>query len=151
MSYGITLHAVDLDWQITLLEFEPQIANKHLQPAMTRAVHAVKTAIGSRMTFRDRTGEARSTLMSKVSGQGMRIKGRVGWWGDGMPWHVNVLEYGTAPHFIGFVPALGVTVDHPGLPAMKFVEGGAAEASPEVLVEMEIAAVNITNDLAVKG
>jgi hypothetical protein len=150
MAYKVELQAVDLDWQIKLLELEPQIANSHLYPAMQRSVRALKTAIGSRMAFNDFTGDTRSTMQSKVSGQGMRMSGRVGWWGAGMPITPNILEHGAGPHFIGFVPALGVTVDHPGQPALKFVEGGADENEPYVLQQMEQAAQNITNDLAVK-
>lgn len=150
MSLKVELHAVDLDWQIRLLELEPQIANKHLYPAMQRSVRVTRTAIGSRMTFNDFTGDTRATMQSKVSGRGMNITGRVGWWGSGTPITPNILEHGAVAHFIGYVPGLQVIVDHPGLPALKFVQGGAEEAEPFVLQEMAQAANNITNDLAVK-
>jgi hypothetical protein len=154
MSYKVEFHAADLDVQVELLKHFPEIANRNFYPAMQRSVRAVKTAIGSRMSFNDRTGRARSAMMSKVGGKGVNITGRVGWWGSGMPWYVNILEYGAGPHVIGYVPALDVAFTksrpHPGVPAMKFVAGGYEAARPEVESEMETALFRTVADLEAK-
>jgi len=151
MSYKVELIATDLDWQIQRLKLEPKIANSHLYPAMNRVVRAARTAIGSFMTFKNQSGRTRATFGSKVSGQGVNITGRVGWFGKDMPWSVNVLEYGARPHAIGYVPTLKVRIDsHPGIPPMKFVERGYQLVAPQVEEEMQRAADEITRDLAVR-
>lgn len=154
MSYKVDFAAADLDVQVELLKHFPEIANRHYYPAMNRAAREVKSAIGSRMTFSDRTGAARRELTSKVSGRGLNISARVGWFGNVSAWYVNVLEHGADAHVIGFVPRLGVQFGknnpHPGVPALKFVEGGFNAAKGAVDSEMELASMKVVADLEVK-
>ncbi len=150
MSYNVTVSAVDLDWQIERLKMEPKIANKHIYPAMQRSVTLARTQIGSNITFNDWTGKARSDLSSKVSGKGMNITGRAGWFGGAQAWYVNVHEYGAPAHEIGYVPALQAYVKmHPGTPAGRFVERAAQQVRAEVIENMGRAATAITNELAI--
>ncbi len=150
MSYGVTVSAVDLDWQVERLKMEPQIANKHIYPAMQRSVQLARTQIGSNITFRDHYGTARAELSSDVRGKGMNITGRAGWFGVIQGWYVNILEYGAGAHAIGYVPALQVKImNHPGIAAGRFVERAERDVKGEVLQNMGMAAVNITNELAI--
>lgn len=150
MALKVEFAAADVAWQIEVLKQFPEIANKNFYPAMQRSVRAVRSEVGSRMTFNDRTGATRNRVMSKVSGRGLNITGRYGWWGPGAPIQANILNYGAVAHHIGFVPTLGVQVEHPGLPALHFVEDGYAAAAPDVISEMNAAAAKTVNDLAVK-
>lgn len=154
MSYKVDFSAAELDYQVELLRHFPEIANKRFYPAMHRAAREVKSAIGTRMTFADRTGTVRSEFNSKVSGSGLNISAQVGWFGKIRGWYVNVLEYGADAHVVGYVPRLGVQFGkrnpHPGVPPLKFVEGGWNAAKNDVDVEMELAAVQVVGDLEVK-
>lgn len=154
MSYKVDFAAADLNVQVELLKHFPEIANRAYYPAMNRAAREVKSAIGSRMTFSDRSGTARRELNSKVSGKGLNISGRVGWFGNVQGWYVNILEYGADAHVIGYVPRLGVQFGkknpHPGVPALKFVEGGFEAAKGTVENEMAMASEKVVNDLEVK-
>ena len=154
MSYKVDFAAADLNVQVELLKHFPEIANARFYPAMNRAAREVKSAIGSRMTFQDRSGNARRELTSKVSGRGLNISARVGWFGNVSAYYVNVLEHGADPHVIGFVPRLGVQFGknnpHPGVPPLKFVEGGFNDAKGMVEAEMEMASALVVADLEVK-
>lgn len=154
MSYKIDFHAAQLDWQVEMLRHFPEIANKHFYPAMHRAGKAVRTAIGSHISFQDKTGTARSELNYKVTGKGLNIKAQVGWFGNVKGWYVNILEYGAGEHVVGYVPFLGVQFGkknpHPGVPAGRFVERGFESVKTDVDAEMATAMNAVVNDLAVK-
>lgn len=155
MSYKVGFDAAPLDWQVEMLKHFPEIANRHYYPAMNRGARVVKTAIGSRMTFTDRSGTARRELNSRVSGRGVNISARIGWFGNVSAWYINVLEYGADAHVIGYVPKLGVQFGknnpHPGVPALKFVEGGFEAAKDDVTMQMDAASDAVVADLAVKA
>jgi hypothetical protein len=149
MTYRVDFAAADVQWQIFMLQEYPKIANKHFYPAMHRATSAIRSAVEPNIP-RD-TGLALSEFRKAVSGGGMNITGRVGWPGGSEAWYVNVLEYGAKPHEIGYVPELGVTISmHPGLPALKFMERGQAQAKDDTEPEMARAAEAVVNELARK-
>ena len=151
MTYRVDFAAADVQWQIFMLQEYPKIANKHFYPAMHRATSTIKSAVGSKMSFKDRTGTARSEFRKAVSGGGMNITGRVGWPYGVKAWYVNVLEYGAVPHEIGYVPRLDVKItNHPGITAMKFMERGQEQAKDDTEPEMARAAEAVVNELAKK-
>lgn len=154
MSYKVDFAAADLDMQVELLKYFPEIANRRYYPAMNRSAREVKSAIGSRMSFQDRSGATRRELNSRVSGRGLNISARVGWFGNVTAWYVNVLEYGADPHVIGYVPKLGVQFGkrnpHPGVPPLKFVESAFNATKGMVDAEMDMASALVMADLEVK-
>lgn len=150
MSYKIDFAAADVQWQIMALQQFPEIANKHFYPAMHRATSAIKTSIEPNIPRK--YGTVASEFRKAVSGKGLNITGRVGWWGDIEGWYVNVLEYGAVPHKQGYIPALQVTIkNHPGIAARRFMERGRKNAQSETDPEMALAAEAVVNELAKNG
>lgn len=149
MSYKVDFAAADVQWQILALKEMPKIANKHFYPAMQRAARELKGEILPHVPVA--TGRAVSAFNSKVSGSGLNIQARVGWWGQNQPWYINVLEYGAKEHEQGYIPRLGVQIKiHPGIPALKFMEQGYQRARDGIDTEMLIAADRVVQELAVK-
>lgn len=145
--YKVEFSAADVQWQIMVLREFPDIANRHFYPAMQRATATIKNVVEPKIP--KKTGLALSEFRKAVSGKGMNITGKIGWPYGVKAWYVNVLEYGAAPHRIGFVPELGVRiVRHPGLKALKFMERGQAEAQSMTDPEMARAAEGVVNELA---
>lgn len=140
---------MDVQWQIEMLKLFPEIANKHFYPAMQRGTREIQNAVLPNIPVK--TGLARSEFRKAVSGKGLSITGRVGWKYGSKAWYVNVLESGAKAHPMGYVPALGVSIKmHPGVPALKFMEKGQAEADDKVNPEMARAAEAVVNELARK-
>ena len=149
MSYKVDFSAADVQWQIMMLKEFPKIANAHFYPAMHRAVRELKSEIVPNVPVR--TGAAVSAFKTQVSGSGLNIQARAGWWGKDQPWYVNILEYGSKAHEQGYVPNLGVTIRvHPGMPALRFMEEGYREAEDGINAEMAMAAEGVVNELARK-
>ena len=149
MSYKIDFAAADVQWQIMALQQFPEIANKHFYPAMHRATSAIKAAVEPNIPYK--YGTVKSEFRTAVSGKGMNITGRVGWWGDIEGWYVNVLEYGAKPHPQGYIPALQISIKkHPGISARRFMEKGRRNAQSETDPEMARAAEAVVNELAKK-
>ena len=149
MSYGVSISAADVNWQIEALKVMPEIANKHFYPAMHRAARGLKAEIQPNVPVA--TGRAVAALKSQVSGKGLNIQARVGWFGQNVPWYVNILEYGAKSHEQGYIPALGLQIRiHPGIPALKFMESAFERSQSNINSELDLAVFNVVADLAVK-
>ncbi len=149
MSYKVGFTAADLNWQIEALKVFPEIANKHFYPAMQRAARELKAEIHPNIPVA--TGTAASEFQARVSGKGLNIQARVGWWGRVQAWYINIQEYGAKEHEQGYIPNLGVQIKiHPGVPALKFMEQGYQKSESNINSEMDMAAFNCVADLAVK-
>lgn len=150
MSFKVTIQAPDLTRQIELLKFYPEISEKHFYPAVQGAVRDMGALI--RPNIPVRTGTAVSTFKTKVLGRGINIEGRVGWWGKGQTWYINIVEYGARAHSMDtFVPGLGVWIgDHPGVAARGFMAKGYDQGSEKAKQRVAEAAERVVNDLAVK-
>lgn len=156
--YQVEFSAADLNWQILMLQEFPEIANKRFYPAMHRATTFIQGSVYPQIPIR--TGLARSEFRKAVSGKGLNITGRVGWKFGSRAWYVIPLEYGAKAHMIeprtsgGFLRLYGnvfvKSVNHPGIPALKFMERGQANAKSQVDPEMERAMNETVNDLAKK-
>lgn len=96
MSYKVSFEAADVQWQILMLQEFPKIANKHFYPAMHRATSAVYSAVYPNIP--EDTGQAKSEFRKAVSGNGLNITGRVGWFGFVEGWYINFAEYGARAH-----------------------------------------------------
>lgn len=157
--FSIRVAAADVDWQIRLIEHFPDIADRHFKPAMSDAVGRLAREIEPNIPIR--TGTAAAKFRDAVTGKGMRLTGRVGWWGAGQPWYINVVEYGAKEHEI---PAGGGQrplhlvggwvmgpVHHPGFGARNFMRK-ADEATRQRNVErFEQARDKTVSDMTVKG
>ena len=165
MSFGLRVHAADVDWQIRYLKLFPELSDKHFRPAMRKAVANLGNRIESDVPL-GASGKARSTFKMTVSGKGLSLKGRVGWWYASDPWYVNVLEYGAKPHSIqpkgksgakmlrfnaGGATIFTRVVLHPGFPAMHFMRRAETTTRPSNDQEFERARDRVVNDLTVKA
>lgn len=150
MSYKIDFSAADVQWQIMMLQEFPQIANKHFYPAMRRSVNSIYGAVFPKIPVM--MGLARSEFRKAVSGNGMNITGRAGWAFGTKAWYINIQEYGAKAHAMNtYVPRMGVRIKtHPGIPALKFMERGQAQAQSVTEPEMAMAAEAVVNELARK-
>lgn len=147
--YKVEFTAVDVQWQIEMLKLFPETANKHFYPAMQRGVREIHSTVEPNIPVAK--GLAKSEFRKAVSGKGLNITGRVGWKYGSKAWYINIQEHGASPHAIGYVPNLGVSFKmHPGVPALKFMEKGQAEADDKVNPEMARAAEAVVNELARK-
>ena len=149
MSYKVDFAAADVQWQILALKEFPKIANTHFYPAMHRAVRALKAEIVPNVPVA--SGKARDTFRTQVTGNGLNIQARAGWFGKVEAWYINIQEYGAREHEQGYVPKLGVQIrNHPGVPALKFMEQGFKNSQSDIDAEMAMAAEGVVNELAVK-
>ncbi len=92
----VDMTSPDLDRQIELLKFYPEIMEKHFKPALYRSVKGMESRI--RPTIPIKTGKAQATFGSKVTGKGINLTGRVGWYDKSDPIYPNIVEYGAKPH-----------------------------------------------------
>jgi hypothetical protein len=151
MSFKVDMTSPDVDRQLALLEFYPEILEKYFRPALGMGVKSLEESI--RPTIPVDTGRALAAFKSRVTGKGLKLEGKVGWWGKGQPWYINVVEYGAKPHKIGYVPRLGVSFmnePHPGFSARGFMAAGFAAMQPMIDAQMAQASESVVNELVVK-
>jgi hypothetical protein len=154
--YKIDMTSPQLDRQIELLKFYPEILEKRFRPALFQSVRGLASRILP--TIPEKTGRARETFGSKVTGKGINMTGRVGWYDKTDPWYPNVLEHGAKAHDIkpkdpnGYLRLLNGTyvkeVHHPGFSARGFMAAGYSAYRP--VIESLLAAANegVVKDLA---
>jgi hypothetical protein len=142
--------SADLDRQIELLKLYPEIVEKHFVPTLKRDVKALEGRI--RPTIPRLSGRAQKSFGSKVTGTGINLTGRVGWYDRSDPWYPNVLEHGAAPHEMNtYVPRLSRRIKtHPGLSARGFMQTGYKSMQP--MIEADLAQANeaVAQELAIK-
>lgn len=92
----VDMTSPDLDRQIELLKVYPEIMQKHFKPALYRSVKGMESRI--RPTIPVKSGKAQASFGSKVTGKGINLTGRVGWYDKNDPIYPNMLEYGVKPH-----------------------------------------------------
>lgn len=97
MSYKVDMSSSDIDKQIQLLKFYPEVMEKYFRPALVADVSKLYSKIKKTIP-RGKTGRAISKFRKSVFGKGINIEGRVGWWGANQPWYINVVEYGAGAH-----------------------------------------------------
>lgn len=150
MAIKVNMTAPDVEKQIALLKYYPEVLKKHFRPRMFQAVRGLESRIEG--TIPSKTGRARDTFGSKVSGTGVNMAGRVGWYDKDDPPYPNMLEYGVGSHKIGsYVPGLGVYVDvHPGFSAFGFMAAGFSAMEGQISASMAQASEAVVNEMAVK-
>lgn len=144
----ISVASEDLDKQLALLRYYPEIVEKHFRPAIKDAAGKLKSGIQSQTPV-DR-GVARSSIKSSVKGKGVFLSATVGY--GSKAWYMNVVEYGASPHQIdSYVPDLGVYVhEHPGFQGRFVVKGAVEQIEPQLMPAFYLANERVMNELAVK-
>jgi hypothetical protein len=153
----IDMTSPDLDKQIELLKFYPEILEKHFRPAVLSSVKGLEARI--KPTIPKRTGKAARSFGSKVTGKGINLTGRVGWYDRRDPWYPNVLEHGAKPHeiksqktggFLFFGGKYARVVQHPGLSKRGFMAAGFSAMKPAIESLLAKANEGVVKDLALK-
>lgn len=146
MSYKVDMSSPDIDKQIALLKFYPEIMEKHFRPALVVDVSKLYSKI--RGTIPKRTGRALSKFKKSVSGKGINLEGRVGWWGANQPYYINVVEYGAKAHPIPKNRRFSKK-QHPGFSKRGFMEEGFSALKPMVDADMANASRAVVNEMVV--
>ena len=146
MSYKVDMSSPDIDKQIELLKFYPEIMEKHFRPALVVDVSKLYSKI--RGTIPKRTGRALSKFKKSVSGKGINLEGRVGWWGANQPYYINVVEYGAKAHPIPKNRRFSKK-QHPGFSKRGFMEEGFSALKPMVDADMANASRAVVNEMVV--
>lgn len=149
--FSIRVDAADVDYQIRLLQQFPDISDRNFKPAMNEAVGRLAREIEPNIPHA--TERAADTFRQNVSGKGLRLTGRVGWWYASDPWYINVVEHGASAHDINsYAPGAGVYIGkHPGFGARHFMRN-ADEATRQRNVErFEQARDKTVQAMTVKG
>lgn len=157
MVIKVDMTSQDLDRQIHVLKFFPEIMDKHFKPALYRSVKSLEMAI--RPNIPRLTGRAQKTFASRVTGKGVTLKGQVGWYRRGDPWYINVVEHGAKAHEIKAKPgkflrlldgSLVRSVKHPGFSKRGFMAAGFSAMQPKIDATLLQANEAVVKDLAIK-
>lgn len=156
MAIRVDMSSNDLDRQIQLLKFYPEIVEKHFKSALKSAVKMTEAQI--RPNIPVLTGTARDSFKSRVTGKGIDLQGQVGWWGKSKAWYINIVEYGAKPHkivakdggFLGFGSTVVRSVNHPGFSKRGFMAAGFSAVQPIINADMAKASEGVVNEMAVK-
>ena len=180
MSIQAKITSTDLNRQIEVLKYYPEVLKKYFRSGMKRSVQALESFI--RPTIPRATGFAESTFGSKVTGSGISLTGRVGWFDQGDPFYINIVESGAEEHEIvpragnrptysAFKAGKGASsvlrflgdggtsgdeftfsrvVHHPGFSKRGFMAAGFSAMKPVIEAEMANAAEDVMKELALK-
>ncbi len=97
MSFKVSISSPNLDRQIELLKYYHEIAEKHIRPAVVTSTQDLKKAIEPNIPVL--SGNAKRMFKASVIGQGLSIKGTVGFGGGkSSPWYMNDVEFGSRRH-----------------------------------------------------
>src|SRR6266545_1128032 len=161
MSIKIDMTSNDLDRQLELLKYYPEVVVKHYKPALVRSTGMLSAIIEPLITS-GVSGRARDTFGSKVSGRTLEtIKGQVGWSDKDDPFYVKILESGAKAHEITpgrisgsrYQAGLGKTnvlswmdggefvftktVHHPGISKVGMMAAGWSALQPIIETELD--------------
>jgi hypothetical protein len=158
VSIKASIQSPDLQRQIDLLKFYPEVVEKHFRGMLKRNVSALYNLI--KPMIPRQTGRAQSKFKKSVAGKGISLTGRVGWWGQGQPWYINVVEHGAEAHPIeprernGYLRLLNgefvKRVDHPGFSKRGFIAAGYSALKPMIDADLKQAGDAVTAEMAVK-
>lgn len=147
MSHRIDMSSPDVDKQIELLKFYPEIMEKHFRPVLVTDVSKLYSKI--RGDIPKRTGRAVSKFKRSVSGKGVNLTGRVGWWGANQPWYINVVEHGAKAHREPNNRRFK-NKPHPGFARRGFMKDGLEYFQPVINADLANASQAVVNEMAVK-
>lgn len=96
MSIKVDMTSADVDKQLQLLEYYPEILVKYFRPALKMGVKELDSSI--RPNIPVDKGKALAAFKSRVTGSGLKLQGQVGWWGKTPAWYINIVEHGSRRH-----------------------------------------------------
>lgn len=146
MSFKLGALHNDLDKQIDLLKFYPEVMEKHFRALMAKDVAMLYSKI--RGNIPRRFGTAQSKFKKSLSGKGINMTGRVGWWGTNQPWYINVVEYGAKVHPEPKNRRFNKR-PHPGFSARGFMAAGYSAMQPMINTDMQAASEATLREMVV--
>jgi hypothetical protein len=147
MSFKVGALHNDLDKQIDLLKVYPEVLEKHFRKVLAKDVAMLYSKI--RGTIPRRTGNAQSKFKKSLSGKGMNMTARVGWWGANQPWYINVVEYGAKEHAIPKNRRFNKRT-HPGFSARGFMAAGYSAMQPRINADMRAASEATLKEMEIR-
>lgn len=96
MAIRVDMTSPDVDKQLQLLAYYPEILEKHFRPALKETTGDLRDEIRPNIP-RDR-GKALAAFKARVTGKGLKLQGQVGWWGKTAAWYINIVEHGARAH-----------------------------------------------------
>jgi hypothetical protein len=166
VSIQVSVASPELQRQMDLLKYFPEISKKHFRPAMEQAAPLLENAIRPNVPVV--TGHLRDALGSKVLGTGLNIRARVGFgvkYTDKSAPYSAPVNAGARAHpikpgtrkgwakYLAIVSDKGFTlsreVQHPGFPGFKFMEKGLDAATPQIDTIMAAASEAVVQELSV--
>jgi len=155
MAIKVDMTSADVDRQLALLHFYPEVMKKHFRSRLFQAVRGLQKHIVGTIPRKSRN--AANTFGSRVVGTGINMKGQVGWYDKSDPWYPNVLEHGAKPHQISakdnsalfFGEHAYRIVHHPGLSARGFMAAGYSAMKPQIEESMRLASEAVVAEMAV--
>lgn len=155
MSFAMQVESPDLQRQIDVLKFFPEVVEKHARKLFSKDVAILYSKILPNVPSR----RAKKQLRKTVRGKGINLEGRVGWWGSDVFYAINVLEYGAKPHVIKAKPGkylrmLNGTyvkqVQHPGIRKGGFVATAYESMQGQVESDLQSIGAAIVQEMASK-
>lgn len=145
----VDMSSPDLDRQIELLKYYPEFFKKHFRPVLYSLTYK-----GKQQTLQGvprRTGKAAAALRSKVVGSGVNMEGHWGWYGNDMPWYINIVEHGAGAHAINsYAPGLGKYIgQHPGFAKVGFMAAAYSSIQPTIAADLQRANDAVLQELVV--
>lgn len=149
MSIRVDMTSTDVDRQIELLKYYPEVMEKFFRGSLQESVKLAEDEI--RPNIPVLTSKARNTFKSRVTGSGINLQGQVGWWGKYTAWYINIVEYGAKAHAMNsYAPGLGVYIEnHPGFSARGFMAAGFSAVQPLIDNKMAAASEGVVKEMAV--
>lgn len=164
MSIKFSVTSPELQKQIELLSYFPEIAAKHLEPAMDKAAPIVEAAVRPNVPVK--RGQLAAALGSIVILAGLNTRAQIGFgkkYGKPSATYAAAVNYGAKPHEIvagtrsdsknlmfsseGRFTKIG-SVQHPGFTGYQFMDTGFTAALPAVTEIMDAAVDDIVKELA---
>lgn len=157
MSFKADMTSPDLDRQLELLKYYPEVMEKHFRSALEKDASLLADEIRPNIP-QGPSGRSRRQFRSKVMGKGVFIEARVGWWGKNQPWWINVVEHGAKEHpieareggFLFFGGRVVRSVQHPGMSAQGFMAAGFSAVRATIDRDMLVASQNVLEEMVVK-
>jgi hypothetical protein len=166
MSISTTISSPDIERQIELLKYYPEIVKKRFKPALQSSVMLLDAAIRPAIPVGEKTPHAKDLFRSKVLGTGIsNMRGEAGWNSTEYPWYINVVEHGARAHdltggALNASSAGGTPVKvkgagwrtmkvHPGFGAVHFLRKGFQAVLPAIQSLMQAANEACVQDLKV--
>lgn len=145
MSYRVDMSSPDIDKQIELLKFYPEIMDKHFRKALAKDMVILYNRIKPNIPGT----RAKRAFKKSLSGKGVNLQAQVYFPYYGGVAFVTPLEYGSKPHPIPGNRRFNKK-PHPGFSARAFMSNGLSDSRAMIDADMAAASQAVVNEMAVK-